>query len=86
MCMRKTVLNVGEKIFHVIVILGFIAGAASAVTSGLAVGGMAGFLIAVPQLLLSWSGTLIVALIVYSLLDMRHIMSSSCSHDHDHTT
>ncbi len=78
MCMRTSVLNIGEKIFHVVFVVGLVAGAASAVTSGLAVGGFAGLLVALPQLLLSWSGTLIVALIVYALLDIRHA-ANGCS-------
>lgn len=68
MCMRKLVLNVGEKVFNVLVVLGFIAGAASAIFSGISMGGSMGAISAVVQLVISWSGTLIVALVVYSLL------------------
>jgi hypothetical protein len=72
MCMRKKILNVGEKIFNVMVIIAFVAGIASGIFSGIAIGGVAGIAAAALQVLLSWSGTLIIALIVYSLLDIRH--------------
>lgn len=77
MCMRQKVLNIGEKIFNIMVIVAFIAGAASGVVSGIAVGGMAGIAAALIQVLLSWSGTLIIALIVYSLLDIRHSLNKN---------
>ncbi len=71
MCMRKKFLTVGEKIFNIMVIVAFIAGAASGVVSGIAVGGKSGIAAAIIQILLSWSGTMIIALIVYSLLDIK---------------
>lgn len=75
--MRQQVLNHGEKIFNLMVVIAFIAGAASGVVSGIAVGGMPGIAAALIQILLSWSGTLIIALIVYSLLDIRHSLNKS---------
>lgn len=87
MCMRTKVLNVGEKIFNVLVVLGFIAGAVSAVMSGMGVASTSGhmgegWLAGASQLLLSWSGTLIIALVVYSLLDIRHSACKSAQHCH----
>jgi len=76
MCMRKCILDIGEKIFNFLVVIGFIAGAASAVMSGMAVassdGGTksAAWLAGGAQLVLSWSGTLVIALVVYALLDI----------------
>ncbi len=79
MCIRKCFLNFGEKIFNILVIIGFVAGAASAITSGMDIGGRGGLISGILQLVLSWSGTLIISLIVYSLLDIRHHVSNSCS-------
>lgn len=72
MCMRKCILNFGEKVFNVLVVLGIIAGVASGIITGIAVGGRQGVLAGVIQLVLSWGCTLIISLIVYSLLDIRH--------------
>ena len=72
MCMRKQVLKFGERVFNLMVVVAFIAGAASGIVSGIAVGGKAGIAAALIQILLSWSGTLIIALVVYSLLDIKH--------------
>lgn len=71
MCMRKKFLDIGEKIFNVLVVLAFLAGAASGVFSGIAIGGADGIAGGAIQILLSWSGTLIISLIVYALLDIR---------------
>lgn len=75
MCMRKKFLQIGEHIFNVMVILAFIAGATSGVLSGIAIGGVNGIISAALQIALSWSGTLIISLIVYALLDIRHILN-----------
>ena len=71
MCMRKKFLDIGEKVFNVLVVLAFFAGAASGVFSGIAIGGVNGIAGGAIQILLSWSGTLIISLIVYALLDIR---------------
>lgn len=79
MCMRKSVLKYGEKVFHVLVILGFVFGVVSAVLSGMQFGANSmGAIAAVTQLVLSWSGTLIVALIVYALLDAKNLNKCCC--------
>ena len=74
--MRKQFLNYAEKVFNVLVVIAFIAGAASGVFSGVAIGGWMGALDGAIQVLLSWSGTLIIALVVYSLLDIRHSLEN----------
>lgn len=74
MCMRKKFLDIGEKIFNVLVVIAFFAGAVSGAFSGIAIGGMSGIAGAVLQILLSWSGTLIISIIVYALLDIRHLL------------
>ena len=74
--MRKQFLNHAEKVFNVLVVIAFIAGAASGVFSGIAIGGGMGIVNGAIQVLLSWSGTLIIALIVYSLLDIRHSLEN----------
>jgi hypothetical protein len=74
--MRKQFLNYAEKVFNVLVIIAFVAGAASGVFSGIAIGGKMGILDGAIQILLSWSGTLIIGLIVYSLLDIRHSLEN----------
>lgn len=76
MCIRKCVLHYGEKIFNILLILGFIAGAASGVTTATAVGGKQGWLAGAMEVILSWSGTLLIALVVYSLLDIRHTLAN----------
>jgi hypothetical protein len=75
MCMRRGFLCWGEKIFNVLVILGFIAGAASGISTAMAIGGKQGWTTGGMQVLLSWSGTLIISLVVYSLLDIRRSVS-----------
>ncbi|MCC2625697.1 MAG: hypothetical protein K0R14_1570 [Burkholderiales bacterium] len=75
MCMRRGFLCWGEKIFNVLVILGFIAGAVSGISTGMAIGGKQGWTTGGMQVLLSWSGTLIISLVVYSLLDIKHSVS-----------
>ena len=70
--MRKHFLHYAEKVFNVLVVIAFIAGAVSGVFSGIAVGGGMGIVNGAVQVILSWSGTLIISLIVYSLLDIRH--------------
>ncbi|MCE3268030.1 MAG: hypothetical protein K0R49_282 [Burkholderiales bacterium] len=75
MCMRKGFLCWGEKIFNILVILGFIAGAASGISSAMTIGGKQGWAMGGMQILLSWSGTLIISLVVYSLLDIRRSVS-----------
>ncbi|MBP9741953.1 MAG: hypothetical protein KBD37_01195 [Burkholderiales bacterium] len=75
MCIRKKFLDIGEHIFNVMVVIAFIAGAASGVLSGIAIGGVNGALSAALQIALSWSGTLIISLIVYALLDIRHLLN-----------
>ena len=87
MCPRKCVLKIGEKIFNILVILGLIGGLASAISSGLLVGGKDGLITGGLQLIISWSGTLIIALIVYSLLDIRRSLAKpddECSQDKGH--
>ena len=79
MCMRKCVLNFGEKIFNVLVIIGFVAGAASGINSGVELGGKEGIISGLLQVILSWSGTLIISLIVYSLLDIRQQIGTCCN-------
>lgn len=74
--MRKQFLNYAEKVFNVLVVIAFIAGAVSGVFSGIAIGGSMGVLDGALQILLSWSGTLIIALVVYSLLDIRHSLEN----------
>ncbi len=74
--MRKQFLNHAEKVFNVLVVVAFIAGAASGVFSGVTIGGGMGIVDGVIQVILSWSGTLIIALIVYSLLDIRHSLEN----------
>lgn len=71
MCMRKCILNIGGKIFNILVLLSFIAGIASAVEAGIMVGGKQGIIAALLQLIMFWGSTLIVSLVVYSLLDIR---------------
>ncbi|MFN7095912.1 MAG: hypothetical protein ACK4M7_11155 [Burkholderiales bacterium] len=78
--MRKQILNIGEKIFNVLVVVGFIAGIVSAIMSGMSVAAAeasksAAWLAGISQLVLSWSGTLIIALIVYALLDIHHSLN-----------
>ena len=80
MCIRRCVLKIGEKIFHVLVLLGLIGGLASAINSGMMIGGRDGYISGGIQLIISWSGTLIIALIVYSLLDIH---SSLCHSQND---
>ncbi len=70
--MRKHFLHHAEKVFNVLVVIAFIAGAVSGIFSGIAVGGSMGIVNGAVQVILSWSGTLIISLIVYSLLDIRH--------------
>ncbi len=77
MCIRKCALRIGEKVFHVLVLLGLIGGLASAINSGMMLGGRDGFMAGGIQLIISWSGTLIIALVVYSLLDIRHSLCAS---------
>lgn len=77
MCIRKCFLNWGEKVFNVLVLLGFIAGAVSAVSTAMEIGGKQGWSAGGLQLLLSWSGTLIISLIIYSLLDIAHAVSKN---------
>ncbi len=72
MSFRAKVLNIGEKIFTFIVIVAFIGGLISGVSTGMMLGGVSGIVSAIVQVFLSWSGTIVVALIVYSLLDIRH--------------
>ena len=74
MCMRKKFLTIGEHVFNVMVVIAVIAGAASGVLSGIAIGGLNGIFSAALQIALSWSGTLIISLIVYTLLDIRHLL------------
>lgn len=71
MCMRKIILNVGAKIFNVFVILFFLATTTSAIMAGRAIGGKPGLMTAISQTLMSWGLLLVIALIVYSLLDIR---------------
>lgn len=77
--MRKKILDIGEKLFNVMVVIAFIAGATSGVFSGVAIGGLSGVAAAALQILLSWSGTLIVSIVVYSLLDIRHSLEKANS-------
>lgn len=86
MCMRKCFLNFGEKIFNVLVVIGFIAGAASGIMSGMELGGREGLLSALVQIVISWSGTLIISLIVYSLLDIRHTVTGNCDKNQENKT
>ena len=74
--MRKHFLNYAEKVFHVLVVIAFIAGTTSGVFSGIAIGGRMGIVDGAIQVILSWSGTLIIALIVYSLLDICHSLKN----------
>ena len=92
MCIRRCILTIGEKIFHVLVLLGLLGGLASAVNSGMMIGGKDGFIAGGIQLIISWSGTIIIALIVYSLLDIRSSLTdchkgvegnNSCNTDKD---
>ena len=71
MQMRKKFLNIGEKVFNALVFIAFLAGIITGVFSGIAVGGVHGLAVALIQILLSWSGTLIISLMVYALLDIR---------------
>lgn len=97
MCMRKCFLRIGGRIFNLLVILGFFAGGISAVFSGIgasapANGGtiMEGWITGISQLILSWSGTLVIALIVYALLDIAESLNkcdnskahNCCDHQH----
>ena len=75
MCMRKCFLKWGERIFNVLVVLGFIAGAGSGISTAIAIGGASGWKVGGMQVLLSWSGTLIISLVIYSLLDIVHSVS-----------
>ncbi len=80
MCMRKTVLNIGEKIFNFVVVIALILGVVSAVNTAL-ITSMDGskkdaIIGAVVQLLLSWSITLVVSLVVYSLLEIAHSLKN----------
>jgi hypothetical protein len=75
MCMRKCFLKWGERIFNVLVVLGFIAGAGSGISTAMAIGGKQGWTTGGMQILLSWSGTLIISLVIYSLLDIHHSLS-----------
>jgi hypothetical protein len=77
--MRKCFLKWGEKIFHLLVIVGFIAGAASGISTAIAIGSKQGWLTGGIQILLSWSGTLIISLIIYSLLDIHHSVAKNDS-------
>lgn len=81
MCMRKCFLKWGEKIFNLLVILGFIAGAGSGISTAMAIGGKQGWITGGMQVLLSWSGTLIISLVIYSLLDISHSVAkdSECN-------
>ena len=84
MCVRKCILRIGEKIFHVLVFLGLIGGLASAINSGMTIGGKDGLIAGGIQLIISWSGTLIIALVVYSLLDIsQNICVAKECHDKD---
>lgn len=76
MCMRNKVLTIGEKIFNVLIIVAILAGAASAVFANLPITTVGGMVAMLLQIILSWSGTLIVALIVYALLDIRHMLAN----------
>lgn len=75
MCMRKVVLNVGEKLFNVFFIVSLIVGPYSAIMSGRSIGGRAGLVTSISQSLMSIGATLTVALVVYSLLEIRHKLS-----------
>jgi hypothetical protein len=77
MCMRKCFLKWGEKIFNVLVVFGFIAGAASGISTALAIGGKQGWAAGGMQILLSWSGTILISLVVYSLLNISHYVSQN---------
>ena len=83
MCMRKCFLTHGEKVFNVLVILGFLAGAASGIMSGMEIGGRPGLIAGALQVLLSWSGTLIISLVVYALLNISCCMSKHCDKECD---
>lgn len=72
MCMRKCFLKWGERVFNVLVVLGFIAGAGSGISTAMAIGGKQGWTTGGMQILLSWSGTLIISLVIYALLDISH--------------
>ena len=43
MCMRKCFLKWGERVFNVLVVLGFIAGAGSGISTAMAIGGKQGW-------------------------------------------
>lgn len=75
MCMRKIVLNVGEKLFHVFFIISLILGPYSAIMSGKSIGGKPGLVTAISQSLMSMGVTLTIGLVVYSLLDIKHKLS-----------
>jgi hypothetical protein len=78
--MSKKVLIIGEYIFNVIFIIAIVAGLGSSVMAALNVGGVNGIILGLIQLLLSWSGTLIIGLIVYSLLEIRKTLCVTNSH------
>lgn len=71
MCLRTKILNIGEKIFNFMIIVAFVGGAVSGISTGIMLGGVSGAVSAIVQILLSWSGTLVVAIIIYALLDIR---------------
>lgn len=75
MCMRKCFLKWGEKIFNILVIIGFIAGAVSGVNGAMAIGDKQAWIAGGMQILLSWSGTLLISLVIYTLLDISHSLS-----------
>jgi hypothetical protein len=77
MFMRKCFLKWGERIFNILVVLGFIAGAGSGISTAMAIGGKQGWTTGGMQILLSWSGTLIISLVIYSLLDIHHSVSKN---------
>ena len=84
MCMRKQVLKIGERIFNIGLVLTFIMSIAAAVLNGIEVEDKfdkqedllaSGLVSGVLHLLTSWSLLLIIALIVYSLLEICHSLN-----------
>lgn len=68
--MRKYVLGFGEIIFNIIFIIALFIMPIFAIISGMSAGGIAGIFIGVIQFIISLSTLLIIAIIVYGLLEI----------------
>lgn len=72
--MRQYILKFGEIIFSILFILALFIIPVFAIISGVSVGGIAGIFIGVIQFLLSLGILLVIAIVVYSLLEIVSLL------------